>query len=190
VEAYARCGNATQAARLAGYQGEDNVLSTLGAKLVRKYAAEVELLEKKINDRIEASHISNTEIIGLLAQVATSSIDDVTDSGGVIDLKKIKKRRLGHLIKSVTPTKYGPRVQMESRTAALGLLAKIRGLEQAPSDGARESRDRAIARAADGLALALGISVEAAMDRIKQADAGRSGAVLALPAGADSDSIS
>ena len=182
-------GNATEAARLAGYQGNDNALSTLGAKLVRKYRRETSYLQEKITARIEASRISNAEIIGILAQQATASIDDITDASGYVDLKKIKKYRLGHLVKSITPTKFGPRVQLESRTGSLALLAKIRGLEQAPVDNARENRDRAIQKAAETLAAALGITVELALERVQRADAARSGRLLCAP-GEGSDAAS
>lgn len=180
-------GNATEAARLAGYNGDDLTLGNIGSENVKKLA-ERNLLQERISARIEASRISNAEIIGILAQHATANIDDITDDNGCVDLKELKKRKLGHLVKSITPTKFGPRLQMVSQVAALALLAKIRGLEQAPADPARDGRDRALTKAAEMLCLSLGITMELAMERITRADAARSGRILELSAGDEGES--
>jgi len=182
--------NATEACRLAGFQGTEKSLGQLGSKLLKKFR-ESNKLEERIAARIEASRITAAEVVGILAEQARANVDDITDSKGNVDLKKIKRKKLGHLVKSITPTKFGARVQMVSQFAAAQQLCKVFGIEKAPSDGAREARDKALTAAANNLALMLGVTFEAAMERVRAAADARSGAVLALPAaGESSDAVS
>jgi len=192
IEAYtgAACGNATEAARMAGYNGDDDTLRNIGSENVAKLAR-MDLLQERISARIAESTISAAEVVGTLAAQARANIDDITDENGCVDLKLVKKLGLGHLVKSITPTKFGARVQLVSQFAALQQLCKVFGIEKAPSDGAREARDKALTAAANNLALMLGVTFEAAMERVRAAADARSGAVLALPAaGESSDAVS
>jgi len=183
-------GNATEAARLAGYNGDEKTLAQIGTQNLRKLR-ETKRFQERIRARIEASHITAAEVVGILAEQARANVDDITDSKGNVDLKKIKRKKLGHLVKSITPTKFGARVQMVSQFAAAQQLCKVFGIEKAPSDGAREARDKALTAAANNLALMLGVTFEAAMERVRAAADARSGAVLALPAaGESSDAVS
>lgn len=89
-------GNATQAARIAGYSGNDNTLAQRGAELVRnsKIAA---LVEK----RVENVAMSADEVLRRLSEHAAASLADVLDDDGNFNLSVAKAKGKDHLLKKL-----------------------------------------------------------------------------------------
>lgn len=73
VTHYAACKNATRAAKLAGYSGDENAMGVVGHRLLRnsKIAAGI---EKRIGAQIEKLEISHDTVIGWLDEIRTRSM--------------------------------------------------------------------------------------------------------------------
>ena len=126
VEAYLECWNATEAARRAGYQGNDIVLASVGYKLVRKGQ-----ISQRIKERIQAACMSTDEALGILAQQARFDPGDYLKLDGeypCVDLALLKKAGLTSIIKSITPTRYGARVEFYDTQAALEKILRAGGV--------------------------------------------------------------
>ena len=100
VDAYITCGfNATEAARRAGYAGDDNALAVRGTENVRNIKIRAEI------DRILAERLmSRDEVLARLAEHAGVTLDDFVDGYGDIDLDRARERGKLHLVKKYTRT--------------------------------------------------------------------------------------
>ena len=84
--------NGTEAARLAGYKGDDNVLGVIAYENLRKPK-----IKKEIEHRLSESALSANETLARVAQHATASlddflvIDDARDGVVRIDLERAKE---------------------------------------------------------------------------------------------------
>lgn len=104
VEAYLANPNATDAARKAGYKGNDNTLAQVGKENLRKpYIAAL------IGERVEQAAMSADEVLSRLSEHARASLFDVIDADGNFDLEMARQRGKDHLLKKfkVTYTKEG-----------------------------------------------------------------------------------
>ena len=126
VEAYLRTRNATQAAREAGYQGNDNVLAVKGHENLRK--PEIAAL---ISARIAEQAMLADEVLARLAEQARADISEfikLEKGYPVLDLEKAERAGKLHLVKSLVPTRYGTKLELYDAQAALQLLGKAHGL--------------------------------------------------------------
>lgn len=104
--------NATEAARIAGYEGNDNVLGVTGHENLRnpKIAAE-------INRRMNEAAMSANEVLAILSNQARGSLADVLNDEGEFDLAEAKQRGTDKLLKklkvrrSVRRTKDGEEIE-------------------------------------------------------------------------------
>lgn len=98
--------NATQAMRLAGYKGNDNVLGVSAYRLLRK--SKVAAL---IHERLNEHAMSANEVLAILSTQARGSLADVLDEDGKFDLKAARKSGSHVLLKKLkvkkTIRKYG-----------------------------------------------------------------------------------
>ena len=120
VEQYATNGfNATGAAEVAGYQWPE------------KYAYRI-IRQPKIKAAIQArfkEHImSADEVLARLTEQARGDIGNYIDDEGNVDFQKLKEEGKGHLVKSISDSKYGKRVEFYSSQAAMQLMAKYHRL--------------------------------------------------------------
>ena len=88
--------NATEAARLAGYKGDDTVLAAVGYENLRKPQIETE-----IRARFNESTMSANEVLARLTEIATGRITDFLDEDGAFSLKITKQRGKDHLLKKL-----------------------------------------------------------------------------------------
>jgi phage terminase small subunit len=88
--------NATVAARLAGYEGDDNVLGVTGYENLRnpKIASE-------ISSRINEAAMSANEVLDRLSQIARGEVADFLDEDGKFDLKTARKLKKAGLLKKL-----------------------------------------------------------------------------------------
>lgn len=123
IEEWFKDFNGTQAARRAGYSGDENALAVRASELLRnrKVAAEIE-------KRWAARGMSAEEVMARLADQARANIGDFIqeEPAGALDLQAIKKR--GHVVKKIAWTANGPSIEMYDGQAALGIIAKHLGL--------------------------------------------------------------
>lgn len=105
VEYYLTAWNATEAARLAGYKGNDATLAVVGSENIRKPKIRAE-----IDRRLQLLAMGADEVLARLSQQASASIEDFIDyswSVPRIDLEKAAKAGKLHLLKKVSYDKEG-----------------------------------------------------------------------------------
>ena len=123
VEEYLRCWNATEAAKRAGYS--ERTARQQGSRLLSN-ANILEEIDKRISEKAMAAD----EVLIRLAEQARVSLDEVIDVYGKgkhewnVNIPKIIADGKGHLIKSLTPTQYGLKVELHDKQRALELLGK------------------------------------------------------------------
>lgn len=148
VEAYLETGNATEAARRAGYgteQSSDSVMAVVGWHNIRNAK-----IQKQIEARIADSKVTADEVIGTLANHMRADITDLLEESGAVDINVIRERKLGHLIKKVRVKRYVERkgedseavevteFELHSQQAAAVQLCKVLGLEKEPAANPRD----------------------------------------------------
>lgn len=145
VNAYIETGNATEAARLAGYKGDDNQLGVVGHGNLRKYK-----IRQFIEDRLSEERISSDEVLQILASQARTDVADLFDENGRFSIEHLRRNKLGHLIKKIrckrTIEGSGEdakpvemiEVELHSSQAAIAQICKIKGWEQMPAVNDRE----------------------------------------------------
>ncbi len=125
VEHYLATLNATEAARRAGYKGDDNVLAVIGSKNIRKPKIRAE-----IDSRLAEAAMSADEVLYRLTLQAQSDFGEFLklneDGSWAFDFEKIKAH--GHLVKKVGYSKDGVRVELHDAQSALALLGKYHKL--------------------------------------------------------------
>jgi hypothetical protein len=130
IEAYLRTGNATQAAREAGYEGDTQGLANIGYQNYRKL-----YIRQRIEDRIAEARIDTDEILGVLRSQLHGSIEDCfefSDYGQpTLNLNLARARGVLHLIKELSFDQWGrPKVKMYDAKSAADTLARISGLDK------------------------------------------------------------
>jgi phage terminase small subunit len=163
VEGYlANGGNATEAARYAGYNQSPKSLKAHACRLLKKPE-----IVRRIRERmIEGARVHTDEILGVLANNIRGNIMDVIDEDGQVDLEAIRALDLGHLIRKVTIVKkqvalrgnpagddkaeaQTVKIELQSHPEAATHLAQL--LRADDSDARDEFIDRLIFKIRDAL---------------------------------------
>ena len=122
--------NATEAARIAGYDADRRTLRSIGSQNLAKLNIQAEIAR-----RWAAHGMTAEEVISRLADQARGNIGEflvyqapVEGEGGGwrIDLERVQKD--GHLVKSIQWTRHGPKVELYDSQSALQLIGKHLGL--------------------------------------------------------------
>jgi phage terminase small subunit len=125
VEEYLCCWNATEAARRAGYS--EHTAHVQGSRLLSNAK-----VQEYIKSRLAEKAMSADEVLTRLAEQARASIGDfieIDEKGRwKVDLGKAKTDDKLHLIKSLSPTQYGVKVELYDAQAALVHLGRAHGL--------------------------------------------------------------
>lgn len=126
IEAYCGTanGNATEAARRAGY----SVPMQEGHRLLRNAKVKAEI-DRHLNEKALAAN----EVLARLADMARASIDDVATvdpKTGEIKFDFLKAAENGklHLISEISFTEFGPKVKLHDAQTALIQLGRCHGL--------------------------------------------------------------
>lgn len=125
--AYIECLNATEAARRAGYGGDDASLGQIGHHNLKNVEIK-RFIDEHLNEYIMSAH----EVLYRLTEIARGDITDVIDEYGYLDTKKAVARGKSGLIKSVEYTSstsedmdtYSSKVAVYDKMDALKTLAK------------------------------------------------------------------
>ena len=126
IEHYLECWNATEAARQAGYGGNDNALASIGSQNLRKLK-----IRSHIEDRLNAKAMTADEVLARLSQQARGSMANFINlelRGGKLDLNKAEELGLLDLVKKVSWTKNGTSIELYDAQAALVHLGKAHAL--------------------------------------------------------------
>src|SRR5262245_9412833 len=134
-------GNGQQAAIEAGY-------SAARADQSAYQVLHRQIVQQRIRDRIAESHVTPEEVIGSLASWMRGDLTEILDESGQVDIKLMREKRLGHLLKTITTTTHETeatedkpaqvtrtiRVQLHSPIQAAQVLARIQGIGLSPSE--------------------------------------------------------
>lgn len=106
VEAYLSNGfNATEAARMAGYQGNDVTLAAVGYENLRKPQ-----IATVVSARINEAAMSANEVMSRLSDIARGKVTDFVDDEGKFDLKQAKKAKKDGLLKKLKTKRTSKKV--------------------------------------------------------------------------------
>ena len=122
ADAYLETLNKTEASRRAKYKGDDATLANIGYQNYRKLQ-----VQEYLKERLDEMALKADEVLAGLSQEATASLALFLKPGS-LDLDTEKIHRYGHLIKSLTWTKYGPKIELYDAQAAKVHLGKAHGL--------------------------------------------------------------
>lgn len=123
---YIICKNGTEAARRAGYAGDDATLAVTASRLLRN--AKVVAF---INERFAESTMRADEVVARLSEQAAADMGDfIKIRNGIpfFDLEKAAARNKLHLIQSFENTKNGLKLKLYDAQAAQRTLAQHHGL--------------------------------------------------------------
>lgn len=126
---YMVCLNQTEAARKAGYSGDDNALAARGSENARNRK-----VQDYINEQLAEKTIKADQVLFRLSEHATSTIEDfIVIKGGIpyLDFEKAQTNGKLHLVKKIN---YDPKtgflqsVELHDAQAALVHLGKAYAL--------------------------------------------------------------
>jgi len=127
VEVYlSNCGNATDAARRAGYKGSANALGVQGHQNLRNPK-----IRAAIDERLKQHRMAAEEVLTRLSDIARADLFDfirTTKKGWEIDLDKAMKSGKTHVIRMLRQGKYGTEIETYDRLRALELIGRYYGL--------------------------------------------------------------
>lgn len=131
IKHYVACLNATEAARLSEYKGNDVTLASVGAENLRKPHISAEISRLLAEKTIQAD-----EVLARLSEQATLDLSDFFDFDAKAimtqaNLQKAMERGKTHLIKSIKfdgKTGYPTHIEFHSAQNALIHLGKAYGL--------------------------------------------------------------
>lgn len=118
-------GNASEAARMAGYAEPRQE----GSRLLTNAD-----IRAAIDAKLDKAALSADEVLARLSEMATGDISDfisVNAAGGfTLDLAKALKAGKLHLVKKIKQTRFGPVLELYDALAALEKLGRYHGLFQ------------------------------------------------------------
>ena len=136
VDEYVICLNGTEAARRAGYNGNDTTLAAEASRLIRNAK-----VSRRVNELLAEFAMPANEVLSQLSDIARSDIADAMDGFGGIDPIEAKRRGKSQLIKrlktkvtTVTEKDGTERetveteIEMHDKLSALQALAKFHNL--------------------------------------------------------------
>jgi phage terminase small subunit len=143
INAYIVCLNATEAARVAKYGGDDASLAAHASRLLRNGK-----VAREIDKRLAQHAMSANETLARVTQIGRGDLGDIINESGGIDLLEAKRRAKSHLIKrfkrktKTITTSSGEgngeldseileeeiEIEMYSALEALSMLSKYHGL--------------------------------------------------------------
>jgi phage terminase small subunit len=136
VDEYVICLNGTEAARRAGYKGNDTTLAVEASRLIRNAK-----VSRRVNELLAEFAMPANEVLSQLSDIARSDIADAMDGFGGIDPIEAKRRGKSQLIKrlktkvtTVTEKDGTERetveteIEMHDKLSALQALAKFHNL--------------------------------------------------------------
>jgi hypothetical protein len=118
-------GNASEAARIAGYphakQAGSRLLSNVDVRA-------------KLDQRLASAAMPANEVLARLTEIASGDLGEYIKVDGRdfhVDVRKVK--RSGRVVRKIKATKYGTELELHSPADALKTLARCHGLYKADS---------------------------------------------------------
>lgn len=98
---------------------DDNVAAASASQLLRNPK-----VSEAIDERLRESAMSANEVLARLAEQARGGHDQFVKDNGTVDFKELKQAGKMHLVKSISDTKWGKKVEFYNSQTALNLLGK------------------------------------------------------------------
>ena len=106
IDAYLSNGfNATEAARMSGYKGNDNVLGVVGHENLRNPKIAV-----IVQERLNEAAMSANEVLARLSKIARGEVTDFVDNDGKFDLQTARRLQKQGLLKKLKTKRTSKRV--------------------------------------------------------------------------------
>lgn len=135
VDEYLRTWNATKAALAADYS--EKTAASQGPRLLKNVE-----IQEEIKKRLESKAMASDEVLSRLAEqvrfdpVPYLLFEDIVDEDGYtitrifrgMDLERLSEDGLGHLIKGISKTRNGLKIEWQDGQKALELIGKHLGL--------------------------------------------------------------
>jgi hypothetical protein len=121
VDEYVRCWNASEAARRAGYS--PRTAYSIGQRLLKHVEAQA-----AIGARVDEMAMGADEALTRLAEQARADYVEYILADGSVDLARMKRDGMMHLVKGIKPTRHGLMVEFVDAQAALFKIAAVHGL--------------------------------------------------------------
>jgi phage terminase small subunit len=121
---YVKDWNATRSAIAAGYSKK--TAYSIGSENLRKPEIKAEI-DKRLTEMV----MSSAEVLKRLSDMASSDMSDyidIVDGKAVLNLAKAKADGKLHLVKSISPTAHGLRVELHDAQTALEKIGKYHKL--------------------------------------------------------------
>jgi phage terminase small subunit len=116
--------NATEAARIAGYDSDDYfVLANIGCENLKKPK-----ISERIEERLRESAMCANEVLTRLAEIARGDHRHYMTTDGTLDIASLVADGKAHLIKSIRPNTHGTVYEFCDMQGALVQLGKHHGL--------------------------------------------------------------
>jgi phage terminase small subunit len=90
---YMACWSGVEAARLAGYSGNDNVLGVTAHRLLKNAK-----IIRYIEDMLSIHVMSANEVLMRLSNIARGTFEDYLDESGLLDMTKARRAKKLHLV--------------------------------------------------------------------------------------------
>lgn len=121
---YVKDFNGKRAAERAGYSGTDESLMTTASRLLR-----LAKVQNKLRDLLASTQMQADELLWRFAQESRLDISDfIIQKNGSFELNWTNVRKYGYLVKSITHTKYGAKIELHDSQKARELIGKHLGL--------------------------------------------------------------
>jgi hypothetical protein len=126
--------NGREAAKLAGYQGDDNNLRVMASQILKESA-----VRERLWECMREEGITVPEVLYRLSAIARGNLadfinfDDESEAWN-IDIRKAKKNGKMYALETLKRNRYGIEIKLADRIAALEKLARIHGMLQNHSD--------------------------------------------------------
>lgn len=85
-------------------------------------------IKAALDEEFNASVMTKSEVLQRINAIADINVSELMNDFGEIDIVKVKERNAGYLIKSISDTKFGKRINLYDSQKALDSLAKIHRL--------------------------------------------------------------
>lgn len=143
-------GNGTEAARMAGFEGDDNVLAVQAHRLIRTREVR-ERIQARLDDALS---LTPNEVIGVLTSHLRADVTEILTEGGHLDVATLRERKLGHLIKKIKTRRYTEgtgenavpvevtEVELHDSFKAGVQLSRIMGIEKQPAANPTDEQAR------------------------------------------------
>ncbi len=124
-------GNATKAARLAGYAAKtDDCMGQTGYDTLHSPAVQAEIQRRTaaIARASKGKVLSAESLLALLSEQATLEVGDILDADGYPSVDATKKGRAKRHVRRIRETRNGTEIDLLDATKARELLGKYHGL--------------------------------------------------------------